>query len=152
MQKLDARAGRSSKSGWGRLVPTHPALFKPKRECRAAGLDGLQSPTPGPVGILSLGVQSPLCVAAEPGRGLVTPRGRDLPPPPPLPQPWERLSGEILVSRNGRGEALRYKRGKSIQSYELLEGRTGFSFGFSPRRREQRTLWNKVELEGQPPR
>lgn len=53
----------------------------------------------------------------------------------------ETAAMKLFVTREGK-----------VQSYELLEGRTGFSFGFSPRRREQRTLWNKVELEGQPPR
>lgn len=50
LQKLDALAGRSFQSGWRCVMPTHLALLEPRRECRAAGFDGLQSPSLGPVG------------------------------------------------------------------------------------------------------
>lgn len=122
LQKLDALAGGSSRSGWIRGVPPHLALLK-----SPVPVPGLISPPPSAAGILPLGVRSPLCGAA----GLVT-----HPPPLGFPQPWESLSGKILVSRNGRHSPL-VTRERKVQSYKLLAGRAGFSLGFSARRRSR---------------
>ena len=141
LQKLDALAGGSSRSGWRRGVPPHLALLKSPLPVPGRGLPGLEKPTPGVAGILLLGVRSPLSAAA----GLV--RGSS-----PTPRGWDSLNlGKVCPEKYLFPETgatrLSLQGREKVQSYKLLGGRAGFSLGFSARRREPRSLWNKVELE-----
>lgn len=144
LQKLDALAGGSSRSGWIRGVPPHLALLKSPVPVPGRGLLGHEKPTSQRRGNPASRGLEPALWRREAGPRLLT-----RPPRLGFPQPWESLSGKILVSRNGLDSPLVTREGK-VQSYKLLAGRAGFSLGFSARRREPRRLWNKVELEELP--